>query len=219
MLTSVGDLAGIATGGLVTKLRHGGSDLGQALDGGSVTWSLIFGQGDSHQLAGLGVLDLCGDGDDLVVEQAGLLGNLSSPEALDGVFILLSPRDVEVVADILRRLDHGLLAVGSFLVRLDFGRERHGAAGGACAVGHAFAAERNADVDAAVGDLAGNVLHGLQPAGAESVDAAGCGGVGEAGCKHGRSHFVCRGEVADISQADVLNERGVNLALLHELLQ
>lgn len=101
MLTSVGDLAGIATGGLVTKLGHGGSDLGQAFDGGSVTWSLVFGQGDGDQLAGLGVLDLCGDGDDLVIEQAGLLGDLGSPEALDGVFVLLSPRDVEVVAYVL----------------------------------------------------------------------------------------------------------------------
>lgn len=215
-LTSIGDLAGISTGRLVTELRHGGSDLEQTLEGGSITRTLVPGQGDGLLLAGLGILDLGGDGDDLVVEPAGLLGDLGTPEALDGVFVLLSSRDVEVVADVLGGLDHGLFAVGGFLVGVDFGGENGPVAR---RVRHAFAAECDADVDAAGGDLARNVLHCFEPGRAESVHGAGSRGVWEARGQHGGADFVCGTDVADISEADVLDQRGVDLALLDELLQ
>lgn len=115
-LTSIGDLAGIATSGLVAKLRQGGANLQQTLQGGSVSRTLILGEGDGSQLSGLGILDLGGDGHDLVLEPAGFLCHLRSAEGLDGILVLHPSRDVEVVADVFRGLDHGLCAIGRLLV-------------------------------------------------------------------------------------------------------
>lgn len=197
--TSIGDLTSITTAGVRTKLWHGWSNLGQTLNGGSISRTLIFGQGDLFLLAGLGILDFDSDGDDLVVKPTRLLSDLGSPERFTSIFVLLSSGDVEIIAHVLRGLNHGLHAVGRFLVGHQGIREGlFGATTIAVVVGHALTTQSETDINAAIGDLVGNILHGFETAGTESVDAAGTGGVRDSGGKRGGSNLVGCFDIADL---------------------
>lgn len=166
-LTSIRDLAGIPTGRPVPKLRERRPDLAQRLGRGAVANTLVLGQGDLLDLAGLGVLHLGGEGDDLVVEPAGLLRLLGAAERLRGVAVLVLAGDVEVRADVLGRLAHRLHAVGSLLVLDDLLVERPREP--VAIAGHDLGAHRNADVNRAQLDLVRDVLHGFQAGRAEPV--------------------------------------------------
>lgn len=230
---TVGDLGAVAASALVTKLGEGGADLGQTLVGGAPPRALILGQGDGLFLAGLGVLDGGGDGDDLVIEPVVLLGVLSTAVRLASVTILLLAGDVEVFADVLGGLTHGLHAVASQLVLEDLRVERAGKT--VATVGHALGTEGETARDGAEGDLVGNVLDGLQAGGAEAVARGSAGGVGEAGGEGGGTDVVgslgigdlkklvyfrrieCKGTY--VAQADILDQRGVHVHPLDGLLQ
>lgn len=214
--TSVSHLTGIATSGLVTKLGHGRSDLAEGFDGGAISGTLILGESDRLLFAGLGVLDLCGDGDDLVVEPSSLLSHLGTSETLVGIFVLHSSGDIEIIADVLRGLDHGLQTIRGLLVGKDLWGKRQKLI---TAHGHALGAEGDSNVNATIGDLVGNVLDGLEARRAESVDAAGGGSVGESSSQHGGSDLVRGSCIGDISEADILDQGRVDFALLKDLFQ
>jgi hypothetical protein len=167
-LTSVRHLTGIPSRRLGSKLRESRSDLPQSLKSGSVSGPLVTVQSDGLLLARLGILDLGGDGDDLVVKPARLLGDFRPSEGLDGVFVLHLAADVEVVADILGSLAHGLQTVGGFLVLQDLFVEGLGPAVAARA--HGFGAHGHANIDRPESDLIGDVVDGFQSGGAETVD-------------------------------------------------
>jgi len=64
--------------------------------------------------------------------------------------------------------------------------------------GHAFAADGEADVNAAEVDLVGDVLHGFETGGAEAVYGGGGGGVGEACGQGGGTDVVGGTGVVDL---------------------
>ena len=64
--------------------------------------------------------------------------------------------------------------------------------------GHGFGADGEPDVDAAAGDLVGDVLHGFEARGAEAVHRGGRGGVGEAGGEGGGADGVGGFAVVDL---------------------
>lgn len=168
--------------------KEGRLDLLQALECGAGANTLVLGQGNGLDLACLRVLDLGGDGRNLIVEPACLLRNLGSPVRLSSVLVLALARDVEVLSDVFRGLAHGLHAVLRLLVLEHLIDERPFEPVAACC--HALSTHGETDLDAADGDLVGNVLYGLESRGAEAVQRrAGCG-VGETSGEHGGADIV-----------------------------
>lgn len=215
--TAVGDLAGVAAGGAVAELRERRTDLVQGLGRSPVPNALVAGDSHLLDLAGLGVLDLGGDGDDFLIEPAGLLCDLRATEGLSRVGILRLARDVEVRPDVLRRLAHGLHAIRRLLVLQHLVVERLGEA---VATGrHELCAQGNADVDRAQGDLIGDVLHGLQTRRAEAVDRGATGRVRDASGQGGGADQVRGFAVIDVTETDVLDEGRVQVGLAYDFLQ
>lgn len=63
---------------------------------------------------------------------------------------------------------------------------------------HGLSANGDTDLDAAFGDLIGDVLCGLQSGGAEAVDGGSTRSVRDAGCKRGGADNVGGFAVADL---------------------
>lgn len=177
-------------------MGEGDSDLAQGLGSGAGADALVTGQDDLLGLA-IGTDELGLDGDDLVVEQAGVLGPLGALEALGGVFVHLFSCDAEVAAHVLAGPAHGLHAVDGFLV---LGRDGFvkGAFEGIAADGHGLCADGNANVDVAERDGVGNVGSSLEAGGAETVEGVGAGRVGEAGGEGGGTEPVGSLAVRDL---------------------
>lgn len=192
---TVGDLTGVSTSGDGSPLREGGADLHQALGSGAGSDTLVLGQGDGLGLA-VGALDLGGDGNDLVVEPAGLLGLLGPPETLGGVGIDLLSGDAKVAGNVLARPAHGhhgvlgLLAGEDALVK---GLLETVAAGS-----HGLGTNGDTNLDRAGRDGVGNVGGGLETGAAETVDRRGTGGVGESGREGCGAHLVGGLAVGDL---------------------
>jgi len=197
---TVGDLTAVAAGRLVTEIGERRANLVQTLEGGSPPRALVLGKGDLLIIASLGVLDLDGDGCDLVVEPARLLCGFRSAVRLGGVSVLLFASDVEVGADVLGGLTHGLQAVGSVLVGVDdLGDE--GSLETVATSGHVLGAYCDTDLDGTGLNLCGNVLDGLEAGRAEAVDAASSGGGREASGEAGSANVVCGLGVGDLVMA------------------
>ena len=232
--TSIGDLTGIATRSLVTKLGHGRANLQETLQSSAISWPFILGQSNLLLFPSLGILDLCGDRNNLIIEPASLLSDLGSAEALDRVFILHSPGNVEVVADVFAGLNHRLHAVCGILVLENILVE--GLLKAVASRGHALGAKGKTDINAAERNLVGNILNGLQSGRAEAIDTVGARGVGESGSERSSPDFVSSSCIADleteisrmkrswvsaahISHANILNQVRVEVAPPVDLLQ
>ncbi len=74
--TSVCNLAGVSSSTPITVFREGWADFAEAFKGGAPSWTFVFCEGDLLLLAGLRVLDRCGNWDDLIIEPSGLLRSL-----------------------------------------------------------------------------------------------------------------------------------------------
>lgn len=143
--TPVSDLTGVATSGQVAPLGESNSNLAETLGSGARSDALVPGQGDLLGLA-IRTLDLCGDGHDLVVEQARLLGGLGTLEAFGRVLVELLSGEVEVAADVFAGPAHGLHAILGLLA----GGENVGVKGGLETIatkGHALGATCDANLD------------------------------------------------------------------------
>lgn len=187
-LTAIRHLTGVAARALVPKHLERRLDLAQALERRPPPRPFVPRESHLLLLARLGILDLRGDGADLVVERARLLRLLGARIALRRVPVLQLPRDVEVAPDVLRRLAHGLQAVPRLAVGLhDLWYEGLQAVAGG---GHAFRADGQAALDGAHVDLVRDVLHRLEARGAEPVDRRGGRGAGEAGGEGCRADVV-----------------------------
>ena len=198
-LTAIGHLARVAARAPVSELGKGWSDFLQALERGAPSGTFVLGQGDLDHFTRLGVLDFGRDGDDLLVEPAGLLSTFGTGKRLGGISILHLAGDVKILANVFRRLSHGLHAIGRLLVGQDFWVE---GLGRAVASGtHQLRADSQPDLDAAGGDLGGDVLHRLEARRAEAVDGRSGSGVGEASRQAGSPH----------------ERRGVSIVDLHSL--
>lgn len=232
-LTAVSHLAGVATSAPVTELGESRSDLAERLGRRSITDTLILGQSNLLDLAGLGVLHLGGDGDDLIIEPPSLLGLLSAAVRLGGILVLNLTADVEVRSDVLGCLTHGLQAVGRLLVLQDFLAERLDCI---TAGRHQLSTKGDTDIDLTQCNLVGDVLNSLETGGTESVDGRCAGCVGDAGRKGGGTEEIGGLAVVDlyvvsmnpllgrdrktyITQADILDQSRVNLRLVDNLLQ
>lgn len=67
-------------------------------------------------------------------------------------------------------------------------------------LGHGFGTDSDTDVNRAFGNLVGDVLHGFEARGTESVDAVGTGGMGEASSEHGSSDDVGGFAIGNLSK-------------------
>lgn len=180
---AVGDLGGVAASRLVTKGWEGWANLIEGFKGCAPAWALILGQGDVL------AIELDGDGCDLVVEETSFLRSFRSSVALSCITILLFTGDVEVRANVLRCLTHGLHAVAGVLVGVhDVVNE--GTGEGVTAGGHGLSAKGDTDLDGARGDLIGDVLNGFEAGGAEAVYAGAGGSDGEASGEEGGAAVV-----------------------------
>jgi hypothetical protein len=185
---AVSQLRGVAGVRPVTVGQESGLDLLQRLECGTSADALVLCENDLLLLAGLGVLDGGLDGSDLVVEPTSLLRDLGTAVGLSGVPVLALTRDVEVLANVLGCLAHGLHAVPGLRVLEDLVDE--GALEPVAASGHALGTHGNTALDGANGDLVGNVLDSLETRRAEAVKRGARCGVGEAGGEHGGAHIV-----------------------------
>jgi hypothetical protein len=176
---TVGDLAGVASVAAVTKRKESGLDLAECLIGGSPSWALVLGENDSLLLAGLWVLDDGGDWNNLVVEPAFLLRDLGSPVAFERISVLHLTRDVEVLADVLTGLSHGLHAIFGLLVRENLIDE--GSVQTVTTISHGLGTDGNTARDATHANGVSDILCGLETRGAEAVAGVSGGGVWEAG--------------------------------------
>ena len=181
--TAISDLARISTGAPVAIIRECRPDLRERLKCSPPPRSLVLTQCDFFLFSTLRILDLGLDRHDLIIEPSRLLRHLRSPITLRRESILRFPRDIEVLAHILRCLPHRLHAVCRFLGFQDGFVEGLSEAVAAC--GHKFCADGEAAFDAAGRDLVGDVLHGFETRGAEAVYGGGGSGVGEAGREGG----------------------------------
>lgn len=112
-------------------------------------------------------------------------------------------RDVEVLADVLGGLTHGLQAVCGVLVGVDDVVDE-GAGKTVTTVGHGLGTDGDTDLDSTGHDLVGNVLCGLETGAAEAVGRVCGGGVGEAGSETGGADVVGGFGIGYIAQTDVL---------------
>lgn len=164
---AVRDLARVAARGAVAVIRERRADLAQGVICGSPTRAFVFRHRHRPFLARFRVFDDGGDGHDFVVEPARFLGALGPLVGFGGEAVLRFARDVEVFADVLRGLAHGLHAVDCVLGAVEdlFVEGLRGTGGG----GHGFGADGDAAVDAAEADLVGDVLGGFEARGAEAI--------------------------------------------------
>ncbi len=194
--TSIGDLGGVPSSRLVTKIWESRANLAQSLEGCAPSWSLILGQSNLLNVPSLGVLNLGNDWHDLIIEPSCLLRSLCTLITLCGKSVLLLTTDIEVFAHILGCLAHGLHAVSGLLVLEDLGVE--GLLETVAANGHHLCAHGNTDIDIARCNLIRNVLCSLQSGGAESIYGGGGGCIWEAGSKSCRADFICGFAIGDL---------------------
>lgn len=216
-------------------MRECRADLAKALSSGAGADALVLGERHLLQLA-VGALDLCGDGYNLIVKVASLLGLLGSLEALRRVNIHLLSSNVEVSGDVLAGPAHGLSSIFGLLGPLDNGLVE--LTSSAAARGHGLGTDSDTHRDGIVGDLVCNVGDGLEAGGAEAVDDAGGDSVGEASSQGCSSDLVGRLSIAGlrvyavsqpkstnccrktyVAEADVLNDGRVDTAVLADLLE
>lgn len=108
---AVGDLGGI-TGVDAAVGGEGRLDLGEGLGRDAVADTVIAGDGDFLGLAGLGVLELDLEGNDLVVEETLLLGLDGLLVRGGGELVLVGTSNLEILGHVLGQNAHGDLAVG-----------------------------------------------------------------------------------------------------------
>ena len=183
MHTSVCDLASIASCGGRTPLREGRSDLAELVNRRARTNPVVAIARHLNHLPIL-VLDLGGDGHDLVLEITRFLRLLGTLERLGSELVHVVPCDAKIAADVLGGPAHGLHAVhallavlGDLLVKRLFGciaADRHG-----------LGPYGNADLNVASSNGVGHIGDGFQTGGAEAVDGHGGGGIGKAGGEGG----------------------------------
>ena len=156
-------------------LIEGRAELGKRLVGHAVLDELVVGE---H---GLALARLDDDGDDLVLELAGLLGGLSLVLRGDGEAVLLLARDLPLAGHVLGRVAHVVAVEGVPQAILDHGvDELHVAHLGAVAqvgavrrLAHALLAAGDDDVGGAERDLLGAERDRAQARAAQLVDAPG----------------------------------------------
>lgn len=238
----LGCIAGVDGAVLGKSALH----LAQGLLGHAGAHTVVLGHGDSLGLAGLGVLELDGQGVDLLVKEAGCLclGGLLIRCCGEGVLVLTL--NVTVRSHLFGEDAHGHLAVGGFRVRFEeLGEFRDG--GGAallsvstCSVpflewiglkqrgyvhlpvlsAHALNTGADADLDHAALDLVGDIDTRLQTARALSVESSDGRRLGETSYQGSGAHLggaTAGGQ--NLSDADILDQSRVNLGPLKDALQ
>lgn len=115
---AVADLRGVA-GVDAAVLGEGRLDLAQGLGGDARAHAVVLVHDNLLGLARLGVLELGLEGEDLLVEQALLLGLERLLVRAGGKGVLAGPADVAVLGHLLGEDSHGHLAVGGLGVGLE----------------------------------------------------------------------------------------------------
>ena len=100
-------------------LGKGGFELEKALGGDAISNTVVRVYDDVDLLVGLGIEDGGFDGNDFVLELAGLVGSSGLLEGQCREFVLNLARDMEVGGDIFRGDAHGDEAVLGFLIGKD----------------------------------------------------------------------------------------------------
>ena len=197
-------------------LGEGGADLAERLGGDAVADAVVAVDKDLLGLAGLGVLELGLERQDLLLEETLLLGLDGLLEGRGGEGVLVLAADALVLGHVLGEDTHGHLAVGGLGVALEEVREL-GDCLGAVVGGHGLDTGADTDLDHAGADLVGDVDAGLETRGALAVEGVDGGGLGETGDESGGAHLggaTAGGE--DGADLDVLDEGGVDLGALDE---
>lgn len=158
--TAISDLARISACAPVAIIRKRRPNLRERLKGSPPSRSLVFTQCDVFLLSTLRILDLRLNRHDLIIKPPRFLRYFRAPITLRREPILRLPRDIEVLAHVLRCLPHRLHAVCRFLIFQDGFVE--GLREAVAASGHMFCADGETAFDAAGCDLVGNVLHGFE---------------------------------------------------------
>ncbi len=169
---AVRDLAGIAAGGSIAVLGEGRAYFAEGLIRGAPSGTLVFRQCNLFLLAALRVFDRGGDGHNFVFEPARFLRSFGPLVGFGGETVLRFSGDVEIPADVLGCLTHGLHAVDCILALEDFFMEGLGIPITAWC-GHHLGADGNAAIDISEADLVGNVLGRFKARGTEPVHGGG----------------------------------------------
>src|SRR4029078_5379508 len=167
--------AGRAAGGDGTVLFEGRLELGHRVDGGAVARILVVAD-DDIALAGLD-----GDGRDLFLEPAGLLGGLGLVLRMNREFVLLRTGDLVLPRDVLGGVTHVVAVEGVPQTFLDHGVDQFKAAHLDAAAqilrmrrhAHGFLAAGDDDFGIAVEQRLIAERDGAQAGTAELVDAPG----------------------------------------------
>jgi hypothetical protein len=114
---AIGDLRGVSGRG-GAGLLEGGLEFLEALEGGLLSDAVVLRDSDLLELA-LVVLDGGFDRDDLVLEEALVLGRKGALVRLDGEFVLLLPVDAVFLGHVLGGLAHAHQAVSGLRVLED----------------------------------------------------------------------------------------------------
>ena len=115
---TVGDLRGV-TGVDGAVLGEGRADLAERLSGDTLADTIVGLDGDGLLLAGLGVCPLDIKGNNLFIEETGLLSLDGLLVRMSGESVLGGTSNVALLSHLLRKDTHGDLAIGSLHVVLE----------------------------------------------------------------------------------------------------
>ena len=184
------------------------AQLGKTLDGGTGAGELILLELDDL------LLDLHGDGDDLVVETAGSLSSLGLLLGGSAEGVELFAGDAPNIADVLGGGAHVVVVEGIPQAVLDHGVDKllvahagapAGVGSGIRSGAHVLGAAADDDIGVAGEDGAASLNDGLHTGAADHTDGIGGDGIGETGAH------------ADLT-GDVLTETGGQDAAEHQLI-
>ena len=211
--STITDLTGVSSSG-ASILLEDSTELSETLDGGSGTASLIVG---NNVLVFLTLLVLEGDlnGDNLILEAAGLDGLGSTSVRHGSKLILFRTGDVVLGGNILRGDTHGDKTSLGLLVLHDLGVD--GTLPLELGSGHVLDTTSETDVVETSLDVGSDVGEGLKSRRALAVHNMHRDSLGNTGHERGNTALVgaLGTSSKDVSDDDIINDGSVNASLLN----
>ena len=217
--STISNLTGVTGSGGATLLESG-LQLGEALEGGSGSSSIIS-VNKNFLLVAILVLNNGGVGSDFRLGPSHLLGMSSLGVTINSELILSLTVDTELSSDILGSDTHRHEASLSLLVLVD-GRGKKVGVDGVHhgAIAHGLNTSTNSNSDFTGLDGVSNSSDGLESGGAETVDALNASGLGVASEEH--THTGSGGTstaLEHVADNDILNLGLVNSSLLGDSIE